>query len=69
MSFPKILQRTTLSKTRIFTVQDSLVQFSNGREQHYAPGLKRVITVEYTKMPIKDTGIPLPGQLTEVAAG
>src|SRR3990167_6245396 len=35
MKYPELLKKTILSKTRIFTVQDSLVRFSNGREQHY----------------------------------
>ena len=55
MSFPKVLQRTTLSKTRIFTVQDSLVQFSNGREQHFetisgrSPGAVMILAMPDTE--------------------
>ena len=35
MPSPITLEKKILSKTRIFTVQDSLVRFPNGREQHY----------------------------------
>src|SRR3989338_62053 len=31
--FPVLMKKRILSKTRIFTVQESLLRFSNGREQ------------------------------------
>ena len=51
MKYPELLKKTILSKTRIFTVQDSLVRFSNGREQHYetilgkSPGAVMIIAM------------------------
>lgn len=34
-SFPKMLDRKILAKTRVFTIEETIMQFSNGREQSF----------------------------------